>query len=135
MKMTDETITVFNTVLDDLTGYDTFVPTVISGVSWYSHIESVVTDQGLKAANKVTIRIPVDADFGGKDYVEPVGYTGANTASAFTLKNGDFIVKGAETDALTPAQARDKYGEIVTILGVTDNRRAPKGKHWRVTGA
>ena len=135
MKKCDETITVFNARTDDFYGYDTYAPTVISGVSWYSHTKSNVTDSGLKAANETTIRIPIDADFSGKTYVEPQGYTSADPASAFTLRNGDFIVKGAETDPLTPAQAREKYGEIVTILGSTDNRRAPKGKHWRVTGA
>ena len=89
MKMCNDTITVFNRRLDPDTGYEIYTPTVIRGVSWYSHVDSAVTSDGLKAANKITIRIPIDAD---------------------------------------------KYGEIATILGVTDNRRAPRAKHWKVVG-
>lgn len=134
MKQCMDTITVFNERFDDTYGYDTYIPTVIKGVSWYDHVESVVTNDGLKAANKITIRIPVDADFGGRAYVDPVGYTAADTGVFFTLKQGDFIVKGEEHASLTPAQALEKYGTIATILGVTDNRRAPNAKHWRVVG-
>ena len=132
MKMCNDTITVFNRRLDPDTGYEIYTPTVIRGVSWYSHVDSAVTSDGLKAANKITIRIPIDADFDGKSYVEPVNYTGG--AGEFTLRSGDYIIKGSEAEPLTPAQARARYGEIATILGVTDNRRAPRAKHWRVVG-
>ena len=135
MKQCNDTITVFNVRFDDTFGYDMYTPSVIKGVSWYSHVESNVTNDGLKAANKVTIRIPIDADFDGKEYVEPAGYTEADAEKFFTLRQGDFIVQAEEREALTPAQARDKYGAIVTILGVTDNRRAPNAKHWRVVGS
>ena len=132
MKMCNDTITVFNQCLDPDTGYEVYNPSVISGVSWYSHVESTVTNDGLKAANKITIRIPIDADFGGKSYVKPVDYTAGE--GEFTLRSGDYIVNGEETQPLKPAQAREKYGEIATILGVTDNRRAPRAKHWKVVG-
>ncbi len=132
MKLCNDTITVFNSRLDDENGYSIYTPTVIRGVSWYSHVESTVTSDGLKAANKITIRIPIDADFGGKAYVPPVNYTGGK--GEFTFRNGDYIIKGSEAEPLTPAQARERYGEIATILGVTDNRRAPRAKHWRVVG-
>lgn len=135
MRLSEDTITIFNEHIDDYLGYSSYIPTVISGVSWYSHVDSVVTDAGLKAANKFTIRIPVDADFGGKEYADPVSYTSADPASAFTLRSGDFIIKGAETEPMKPDAAREKYGEIVTILGVTDNRRARREKHWKVVGS
>lgn len=128
-----ETITVFNAWYDPETGFDVYVPTVIRGVSWYCDIASTVDSSGLKAANKFTIRIPVDADFGGKGYTAPVAY--ASPASQFTLKQGDIIVHGEETEMLAPAQLKEKYGEIVTILGVTDNSRRPKAPHWKVVGS
>ena len=135
MKLCIETITVFNAALDPETGYDVYNPTVINGVSWYSTIESTVTDEGLKAANRFTIRVPLDADFSGKSYVHPKQYADAEDRSGiFTLAQGDLIVHAAETEALTPAQLQEKYGEVVTVLGVTDNWRAPRAKHWRVVG-
>lgn len=132
MRMCNDTITVFNQCLDPDTGYEVYKPSVIKNVSWYSHVESTVTNDGLKAANKITIRIPIDADFDGKAYVLPVDYTGGE--GEFTLRSGDYVIKGSEAEPLTPAQARERYGEIATILGVTDNRRAPRAKHWRVVG-
>ena len=85
MNLCNETITVFNAKLNPETGNDDYNGTVIDGVSWFCEIVSTV-DQGLKAANKFTIRIPEDADFG------------------------------------------------FTVLGVTDNRRAPNAPHWKVIG-
>jgi hypothetical protein len=53
----------------------------------------------------------------------------------WTLKCGGIVVKAAvEGDDWTPAKLKAAYADCVTILGVTDNRRAPNGKHWRITG-
>ena len=51
MKECNETITVFNTRLDDDKGYDLYVPTIIRGVSWFCEIASNVDSSGLKAAD------------------------------------------------------------------------------------
>ncbi|MBR0411061.1 MAG: hypothetical protein IJI25_08685 [Eubacterium sp.] len=135
MKLCNDTITVFNARIDDDKGYDTYEPTIIRGVSWFCEIASNVDSSGLKAANKFTIRIPEDADFSGKAYVTPAAYAGGDPKTAFTLQQGDIIVHGEETGFLRPAQLKEKYGETVTILGVTDNRRSPNAKHWKVVGA
>lgn len=135
MKLCDETITVFNARVDDDKGYDVYIPTVIRGVSWFCEIASTVDSSGLKAANKFTIRIPIDADFSDKAYVPPAAYAGGDPNSVFTLKQGDIIVHGEETEITTPAKLTEKYGEIVTILGVTDSSRRPNAKHWKVVGA
>lgn len=134
MRQCNDTITVFNARADG-DGYDMYVPSIIRGVHWFCEIESVVTSDGLKAANKFIIRIPVEADMGRKTYVDPRKYPEADKERAFTLRKGDFIVHGAETEELTPSKAQEKYGEIATILGVTDNRDAPRGKHWKVVGS
>lgn len=135
MKLCSETITVFNTRLDESTGKDLYYPTVISGASWYCEIVSTV-NEGLKAANKFTIRIPENADFGGKVYADTLTYANAEDVTGlFTLKNGDIVVRGAVTDTgLRPAVLHKNY-EVFTILGVTDNRRAPHAPHWKVVGA
>lgn len=135
MKECNETITVFNTRLDDDKGYDLYVPTIIRGVSWFCEIASNVDSSGLKAANKFIIRIPVDADFSDKAYVPPAEYAGGDPNTVFTLKQGDVIVHGEETEPMQPAQLQEKYGELVTILGVTDSSRRPHAKHWKVVGA
>jgi hypothetical protein len=138
MRLCNETITVFNARLDPKSGYDTYHVTVIRGVSWYCDIASNVDSSGLKAANKFTIRIPIDADFGDKTYLSPKEYAEAeNPETVFTLSNGDIIIKGETPteENLRPADLKKRFSEYVTILGVTDNRRAPRSKHWKVVGA
>lgn len=135
MNQCTETITLFNTRVNRDSGYDEYVPTVIRGVSWFCEIASTVDTSGLKAANKFTIRIPTDAYFSKKKYVPPVEYAGSDPKKTFTIKQGDIIVHATEKSSLTPAQLQQKYGEIVTVLGVTDNRSRPNAKHWKVVGS
>ena len=138
MRLCNDTITVFNARYDKDNDRDVYCATVITGVSWYDEIASTVDSSGLKAADKYTIRIPVDADFGGKTYVDPVTYAGAtgDPATMFTLKSGDIIVKGAVSAGVDPrpSELQKAYAEVATVLGVTDNRRAPKAPHWKVVG-
>ena len=137
MKLCNDTITIFNARLDQAAGYDVYYPTVISGVSWYLHTITTVDGSGLRAANQFTVRIPVDADFSGKKYVSPKEFAACDDPGAvFTLKAGDIIVHGAVTEAtgLRPAELQKRFDEMVTVLAVTDNRRAPHGKHWKVVG-
>ena len=162
MKLCNETITILNKRLDDDTGYDIYVPTVITGVSWFCEIRSNVDSTGLQAANLFTIRIPEDADFSGKAYVEPAAYAGGDPTKVFTIDNGDIIVKaavsvpdpepgenssgsgqesntsGSEQEgtsfSLKPADLQALYGQVVTVLGVTDNRRTARAPHWKVVG-
>lgn len=137
MNLCNETITVFNAKYDSVTGKDVYNPTVITGVSWYCEIAANVDAKGLKAADKVTIRVPVDADFGGKTYLEPKAYALSGSADKnFTFQNGDIIVKGAVSGSgLRPHDLTSAYDYVITILGVTDNRRAPNAKHWKVIGS
>ena len=130
MKLCNETITIFNAHMDGEKGYDKYYPTVIQNVSWYSEIVSNVDKSGLMAANKFTIRIPTDADFGGKTYVKSNEYSEAQDVSGmFTLKHGDIVVRGlVEGEDLKPKDLLTRY-EAFTILDFTDNRRAPNAPH------
>ena len=134
MKGCNEVITVFNARMDAEGGFDEYYPTIIRNVSVFLQVAAEVTLSGLNAANKVTVRIPVDADFSGKQYVKPVEFATADPAAAFTLKQGDVIVEAEETEHLNPVELKAKYGSVITILGVTDNRKRPRGKHWKVVG-
>ena len=138
MKLCNDTITVFNARVDPDVGGNVWVPTVITGASWFATDASTVdaSKGGLVAANKATIRIPVDAGTGGKQYTDPVSYASAEDVSGlWTLKGGDIVVKAAlEGDDWTPAELKATCADCVVILGVTDNRRAPNAPHWRITG-
>lgn len=135
MRLCTDTITVLNGKVDETTGFDAFHATVITGVSWYGSTVSTVDSEGLKAADKVTVRIPADADCSGKSYATPAAYASGDPDKLFTLKNGDVIAKGAFTGAdLTPAKLRAQCEDVITILGVTDNRRAPRARHLKVVG-
>ena len=136
MRLATDTITVFNQKHDAALDGDLWHGTVIRNVSWYDSMQDTVTDKGLKAANRYTIRIPEEADLGGKTYVMPTVFAAADIVdNLFTLAAGDVIVKGeAPLTGQTPATLKKAY-EMCTVLGVTDNRRAPNAPHLRITGA
>ncbi len=135
MKLCNETITVFNAHLDRVTRNDVFHGTVIRNVSWYSDVISNVGPSGLQAANRYTIRIPTDADFGGKTYVDPLTYAKTEDVEGlFTLGNGDVIVRGEVVIPTALPADLHKQNEAFTVLSVTDDRRALHAPHWKVVG-
>lgn len=167
MKLCNDTITVFNKRVDPNEGGNVYVPTTITGASWYATDATTVdsTKGGLVAANKVTVRIPEGANTGGKSYADPLTYASASSVEGlWTLQNGDIIIKGAVTPgegatedriwstdegdhivtdtgnnilliaAWTPARLKKMFAECMTVLAVTNNRRAPNAPHWRITG-
>lgn len=138
MKLCNDTITVFNARVDPAEGGNVWTPTVITGASWYMTDASTVDTGkgGLVAANKVTVRIPADADTGVKAWADPVAYANADSVSGlWTLKAGDVVVKGDASGLANPTPARLKAAcaDCAVILGVTDNRRALNAPHWRIT--
>ena len=122
MKLCDDTLTLFHAAVDPETGGNAWTPTVIpSGASWYMTDTSTVDTGkgGLVAANKVTVRIPAEA-----------------APDGLALSNGDIVVKGdaSGVENPTPAKLKKLYGaDCATVLGITDNRRAPNAPHWRLT--
>lgn len=139
LKLCEEVITIINQRYNQAEAYTEYVKTVIRGVSWYGSLKSTVDSSGLKAANQYTVRIPLNADFDGKAYFDPIAYKGLDDVSnAFTLANGDLVVHGevSENDAsITPKLIHDSYAEVLTILAVNDNRKLRKEPHWKVVGA
>lgn len=138
MKKCDNTITLYNAKYDANLDLDVYVRTVITGVSWFRKMTANVVNSGLRTADTVVCRVPVDADFGSKSYVSPKAYEGltpAETEAFWTLKQGDIIVRGVATEeSPIPASLHAKYDEVLTILSVTDDRDG-KAPHWKVTGA
>lgn len=136
MKQCTETVTVLNRRHNAETGRDDWIPTIIRGVSWFSEMKAAVTIDGLKTAKTATVRIPVDVNAGGRSYVEPAAYKAAGSVSgAYTLARGDILVRGEVQDTPTPAEVQAAFEDCVTIIGVTDNTRRPRGAHRKVVGA
>ena len=136
MKLCNDTITVFNRKLDVESGYDVYYPTVIKNVSWYGTVAVSVDTNGLHAANHYTVRIPIDADFGDKTYIDPIAFKEADSVDGvFTFSQGDIIVKAEVESIEKPSDLHSNYADCCTILGVTDDRRAPNAPHWKVVGA
>ena len=96
---------------------ESYVCTAIHGVSWFGKLIATPENKGLTGAAKITVRIPEDA------------------MPDITIRNGDFIVRGA-VDAIE-TQADLKELEYFTVLSVGDNRRSRRKtlRHWAVSGA
>lgn len=137
MRLCEETITVFNARVDGETGGVRYVPTVIAGCSWQRRQrEAVDAKGGLACADECVVRIPADADFGGKRYADPVAWRQGDAEGRFTIQGGDALVRGTVEGAdWTPARLKAAFADCMIALGVTDNRRAPNGAHWKVVGA
>ena len=136
MKLAGEAITLFNSKLDTAKGYDILYGTVITGVAWYGSKSAGMTTHGYRQSNTITVRIPMDAETGGKSYVDPMTYEAATHAlGIYTLKADDIIVRGVvPTSGMTRKSLLDSNYEVMTVMTVTDDRRAPNAPHWKLTG-
>ncbi len=141
MNLCNETVTVINQRYNQRESFTEYKKTIIQGTSWYGSLKSNVDSSGLKAANQYIVRIPADASFEGKSYVNPIVYwklTDEEVKGAFTFANGDLIVHGSVSEPdeeITPKLLHDNYAEVLTVLTVNDNRRTNNAPHWKVVGA
>lgn len=142
MQQATETITVINRWYNAESGLDEWIPTVIRGASWHNKIAATLANDGLKTADTATVRIPVDANTGGRSYMTPAAYKAAqSTPGGYTLARGDLVVRAeipTPTSAeppITPASIVAAYEDCITVLAVTDNTRRPHGAHRKVVGA
>ncbi|MBR1820450.1 MAG: hypothetical protein IJ769_02375 [Clostridia bacterium] len=136
MKLCGETITLFNARQNGDTGGQIYMPTVIVGCAWRRGQRAELDPKGgLMAADEYVVRIPVDADFGGKHYADPITWRQGGAENGFTLQRGDIVARGAvKGEGWTPSKLKAACADCFTVLGVTDNRRAPHGAHWRLVG-
>lgn len=132
MELCNETATVFNARGDPASRGIVYAATVLRGVSWREESLCAAGERGLRAANRFVLRIPADVDAGGRDYAGPGDYR-ASPQGRWTLQKGDIVARG-DVSGEAPGAARERGVPMMTVLGVSDNRRAPRGKHWRVTG-
>lgn len=150
MKLANEVITIFNARWDSETGDEVYYPTTINGASWFeTQAENVDSKGGLIMANKVIVRIPDDAKATQSEtannvttikpatYTDPISYKSAASGSGlWTLQGGTIIIKGTATGtSWTPDSLKAAYSGCMTVLGATDDRRAPNEPHFKVVGS
>lgn len=131
-------ITIFNKLLDPETRRELMIPTVIRGVSLFNRRSSSAGSEEQSAKPTATIRIPIDADTSGKQYVDEVEYRALGAVSgAWTVQLGDIVVPYAtERGAVTETDLKRIYSDVFAVSEFTDNTtRGSRGmRHWRIGG-
>lgn len=112
-----ETITLVQRKNDKATDTDSYICTVIEGVSWFGKLVASVENKGLTGAVKTTVRIPEDA------------------MPDVVIQRGDFIVRGIVEGIEKQADLNGL--EYFSVLSIGDNRRSKRKdlRHWAVSGA
>ncbi len=86
----------------------------------------IVGDKDLKASDEINIRIPASLlSF----YVDPYTWKGLSSKDAinyFTLKKGDYVVKGEVDDEISSSTDIISRYEAFQIIKVTDNLSASR---------
>lgn len=121
----DTTITVYNSIYNQTTGFDDYFRTVITRCSWYSKIKALAGMAGLVYDRMFKVRILEGLSDSGKEYAAPEEYTDPDTQ--FTLANGTVILKGegppAPKDGNEYAALIADHDEAFKVLDYHDNRR------------
>jgi len=88
--------------------------TVISGVMWKDRTQTNSTSEGKAFIDQtVSITIPVEADFGGKTYIDPAGFA--------RLPQDDHAHWTVRTDEANPDIIVNGEGPEITALYTIDN--------------
>lgn len=133
-------ITIFNKRYDETERTERFYGTKISGVSLYSRKGTSSGDKQMSQDDSYTIRIPADADTGGKQYIEQRAYASLKEEEFklfWTLQPGSIIVAGlADQETATETELKKNYPDVIVVTNFTDNRGrgSELNWHWRVGG-
>ena len=105
MHHAEKTVTVYHREWDKGKGTDVYRRTVLSGVSFFSRVSTVVSTDGLTAACEGTLRIPTE--------VYP---------DELVLKNGDLVCEGELQKELSmPSELDGLCPYVYTVVGITHN--------------
>lgn len=107
--------------------------TVLSGVNFHETDQLIVGDKNATSSDEVIIRIPAPLL---QNYVDPYTWKGLTEEDAlnyFTLKKGDYIVKGeVEDEVSSSAEILERY-EAFEVIKVVDNLSAsPYSAHMKL---
>ena len=105
MRNAEKTVTVYSKTWDPADGVDIYKGTVIPDVSFFSRINTTVSNEGLQAACEGVLRIPLE-----------------HWPEGLELKNGDLLCEGAlEIEGMQPSDLDGLCPYVFTIVGVTRN--------------
>ena len=138
--ITNSDITIFNKRYDKTERTERFYGTKIRGVSLYSKKGTSSRDKQMSQDDDYTIRIPVDADTGEKQYIEQQAYASLKEEEFglfWTLQPGAIIVAGlVDQETATETELKQNYPDAIVVTNFTDNRGRGSESvwHWRVGG-
>lgn len=131
--ITPHNMTLYNAYVDS--GVQKYQRTQIPGVKWENRKAANVIRSGLLAADSVTVYVPLGV---GENYVKPKAWAALiSKIGKWTLKEGDYLVKGLVTDEITPTftmtALKAKYDDVVQIKSVdTMDTGSLSMQHWQV---
>lgn len=135
--ITNADLTIFNKRrIDKATGRPVYLGTRIKGVSFYTEQKTNVTEAaGVISKDMYKIRIPENADTGGKRYVDAEKYktlTDEEAAGYWTIDNDDLFGRGLlpEFEKESEFLKRQYTGKVISF---SDNRRG-RLAHFRIGG-
>lgn len=139
--ITSADITIFNKRFDEKERTERFFPSHIKDVSFFKKKGAISGGQELNKSDAVTVRIPIDADMGGKTYIDAQAYEALSDDEIgryWTLQVGALIVKGLVhgDDPVSEVELEQEGYDVIRIMNFTDNtdRATAVMKHWRVGG-
>ena len=110
-------------------------------MSFFKKKGAISGGQELNKSDAVTVRIPIDADMGGKTYIDAQAYEALSDDEIgryWTLQVGALIVKGLVhgDDPVSEVELEQEGYDVIRIMNFTDNtdRATAVMKHWRVGG-
>lgn len=137
--ITNADITIFNKRYIKAERTEKFVPSVVRGVYLYFQ-KAVSGGSDRKRSDSYIIRIPEDADTGGKEYVSQKEYAALDDevcSGYWTLQPGAIIVRGvAGPKAATETELMKEFQDVITVTNFSDNRScgSKSVRHWRIGG-
>ena len=129
---TNTSMCVFNKCTDDIARSVIFKKHLIDNVFW-DDSKGVNLNLGYDKADDVNVFIPKDSNDMSK-YVNPKQYNGSN---GWTLKEGDFIVRGNVTEKQVSklSELSSKYDNVFTITLVDDKDFGSSNmQHFEIRG-
>ena len=127
------TVTVYNKYL--LNGVEKWQRTVIPGVFWNAIRGVQIRKGGDKSADKVQLLIPFSAA-ASRSYKKPKEWlTLSDKTSAWTLQEGDTIIKGNIVYEITVSTKElQNFDDAAQITAVDTKDTAGPMSHWEVIG-
>ncbi|EHR33443.1 hypothetical protein HMPREF9709_01191 [Helcococcus kunzii ATCC 51366] len=115
--ITESNITIYNKYLDKITRLDKWKKTQILNVHWEETKGINIIKSGMSNADSVKVFIPY-LSIEDLVYIDPIQFNG----KGFTIKPGDYIVKGLIEDEITSSSELEKQYKTAVKIKTVNNR-------------